>query len=113
MPNNNPITIKSIIPTSLNTPLSLSDNGNSTVSQGDTVTWMISNLSGVAAITGIVDNSTNQLFSTPPAKMPGNSGNWQGTISNTASGSETYTIQYQIVGSTTIYSFDPTIQINP
>ena len=58
---NRPINIEGIDPSS--GQLILSDNGNTNVDPGDTVTWNILNNSGVASITNIVDNSTTDLFS--------------------------------------------------
>jgi hypothetical protein len=110
MPNR-PITIQSINPDG---SLNLSDNGNTVASPGDTITWIIGNNSGVASITGIVDNSNIDVFNPDPAPV-GNSSNWQGTIRSdiTQQVSEDYTINYTTDSSTEEQRYDPRIQVNP
>ncbi|MEO6167527.1 MAG: hypothetical protein ABIO46_10915 [Chitinophagales bacterium] len=95
----------------VNGVLQLSDNGTTNVDPGDTVTWSISPNSGVASITGIVDNSTVDVFNPDPASQ-GN-GSWMGTVNpNIARGSlETYTINYTS-SANEVCSFDPKIQVN-
>lgn len=97
----------------VNGVLQLSDNGSTSVNPGDTVTWSIAPNSGVASITGIVDNSTIDIFNPDPAAQP--NGSWMGTVSpSIARGSEEYyTINYTINSSKEVRSFDPKIRINP
>ena len=108
---NRPITIQGINPS--DNSLILSDNGNTTANRSDTITWSIGNNSGVASITGIVDNSTVDIFSPDPAVQP-NSTSWQGTVNpNLAVPSEEYyTINYTKTGGNEIFRFDPKIQVN-
>jgi hypothetical protein len=94
--------------------LILSDNGSTTVNQNDTVTWNIMNNSGVASITGIVDNSSLNLFSQGPAAQNSSpAASWQGTISSSATpgAEETYTINYTTDNGLTC-KHDPVIKIN-
>ena len=94
--------------------LKLSDNGNTIANRGDTVQWIIDNNSGVATIQAVVDTSTVDVFSPDPAKMPGNSQNWQGTINPNLTPlpqDESYCIQYTIPGSDVIFPHDPRIQV--
>ena len=108
---NRPITIQGINPS--DGPLILSDNGSTNVDPGDTVTWNIGPNSGVASITGIVDNSVIDIFSPDPAVEP-NSSSWQGTVNpNIALGSqETYTINYTADGDREPRRYDPIIRVN-
>jgi len=96
----------------VNGVLQLSDNGITNVDPGDTVTWSISPNSGVASITGIVDNSQIDIFNPDPA-VQGN-GSWMGTVnSSIARGSEeNYTINYT-TSSNEAGTFDPKIKVNP
>lgn len=94
--------------------LVLSDNGVTTAAAGDTVTWVIGANSGVASITGIIDDNQVDVFSPDP--VPATSTSWQGTINPVAPSSqvtEIYTINYLKIGNATIYSSDPEIQVNP
>lgn len=95
----------------VNGVLQLSDNGTTSVDPGDTVTWSISPNSGVASITGIVDNSTIDIFNPDPAAQP--NGSWMGTVNpGIARGSEeNYTINYT-TGAKEIRSYDPKIKVN-
>ena len=95
--------------------LILSDNGNTNVDPGDTVTWNIMNNSGVASITAIVDDSTVDLFSPDPSAINSSPGaSWQGTISSSATrgAEETYHINYTTTSGRTC-SHDPVIKVNP
>ena len=69
---NRPITITGIA----NGELVLSDNGNTFVNAWDTVTWKIGTDSGVASITGILDDSTIDVFSPDPTQKQ-NSSSWE------------------------------------
>jgi len=108
---NRPINIEGINP---DNTLILSDHGNTTANPSDTVTWNIMNNSGVASITGIIDNSSIDIFSPDPS-VQNNSTSWQGTVnpSITTQTSETYTINYTKSGSNQTFRYDPIIQINP
>jgi hypothetical protein len=108
---NRPITITGINPA--DNSLILSDNGNTNVDPGDTVTWQIGQSSGVASITGIVDDVTTDVFSPDPSQLA-NSNNWQGTVNpSIARGSiETYTINYT-KSSGGAGQHDPKISVNP
>jgi hypothetical protein len=93
--------------------LKLSDGGVTTASPGDTVTWVIGNNSGLASITGIIDDSTINVFSQDP--VPVSSTSWQGTVNPTpppSSETESYTINYLKIGDSKIYSYDPDIDVN-
>jgi hypothetical protein len=108
---NRPITITGINP---DNTLILSDNGNTNVDPGDTVTWQIGPISGVATINAINDKSTPvDVFNPDPAQLA-NSSSWQGTVNPyIARGTaETYTINYTNTAGVQ-YTFDPTIQVNP
>lgn len=109
---NRPINIEGI--NSSDNSLILSDHGHTTANPSDTVTWNILNNSGVSSITGIVDNSTIDIFSPDPTLQP-NTSSWQGTVNPnvTVPSSETYTINYTKSGSNQTYRYDPIIQINP
>ena len=74
--------------------LTLSDN-NPTVSQNETVTWVIQGNSGVSAITGIHEKVGSQdVFNGEPGPVGGGSKNYSGTISSSATGEETYYINW-------------------
>lgn len=96
------------------TGLYLTDNeghqGNNTittdVSTGDTVTWKLKEGGGISKLTGISKKDRN-IFSSGPSKV--SDSEWQGTVGNLASGSESYNIQYEIDG--TPYTDDPDLEI--
>ena len=108
---NRPITIEGINPA--DNSLILSDNGNTTANLGDTITWNIGNNSGVASITGIIDDSDIDIFSPDPSVQP-NSSSWQGTVNPNLAvpTEEIYHITYTRTGSDEIYKHDPKIQVN-
>jgi hypothetical protein len=108
---NRPITITGINPT--DNSLILSDNGNTTANLGDTITWNIGNNSGVASITGIIDDSAIDIFSPDPSVQP-NSSSWQGTINPNLSipSEEYYTIAYTKTTGDEEFRFDPKISVN-
>lgn len=94
--------------------LNLSDGGTTTALPGDTITWVIGDGSGVASITGIVDNSQIDVFSPDPAPVSPTS--WKGTINPTqipAAETEMYTINYTKVGSAKVFAMDPEIEVKP
>ncbi|HEY5686752.1 MAG TPA: hypothetical protein VIS27_00430 [Yeosuana sp.] len=111
MPQNIPIQIIGIDPTD-STKLILSDNGNSNVDPGDTVTWSIKSGSGVASITNIyADSGSTDVFNPDPSSQ-GSSGNWRGTVNPALnSGFEDYTICWTSASGTSA-CFDPRITIN-
>ena len=117
MPQNIPITIDGIDPND-SCKLILSDNGNSVVDPGDTVTWNIKPNVGVASITNIyADTGSTDVFGPPASNDPhsqGNSGNWRGTInSSIAAGSiENYTICWTSTSGVSC-CFDPKITVRP
>lgn len=99
------------------TGLHLSDNeghsGDGTITtdvhQGDTVKWKISAGGGIDEITNIYPKSTSQdIFSSDPVQQK--DGSWKGTVSNNASGSEFYNIDYKIGGVS--YTDDPELKIH-
>ena len=105
---NRPITITGI----QNGELVLSDNGNTFVNGVDTVTWKIGTGSGVASITGIVDDSTIDVFSPDPTQKQ-NSSSWEGTVrEGIAAGTvETYHITYTTTSGDS-GTHDPKISVN-
>jgi hypothetical protein len=96
--------------------LTLSDNGNTNVDPGDTVTWNIGASSGVGSISAISEDAgSTDVFNPDPAKMPGNNSSWQGTVNpSIAKGSlENYTITWYSTSGGGPYNYDPAIQVNP
>ncbi len=94
--------------------LILSDGGTTTANSGDTITWIVNGNSGVASITGIIDDSKIDLFNPDPA--PFSSASWQGTISTKKydkERKETYTINYLKIGDSKIHRCDPEIRVKP
>ena len=98
------------------TELHLTDNeghsgdGNLTtdVSPGDTVIWKISAGANISSISSIYKKVSSQdIFSTDPSEQ--NSGFWKGTVSDSATGKETYGIKYMIDGKE--YDCDPVLQV--
>jgi hypothetical protein len=106
-----------------NGELTLSDGGITSARPGDQITWVIEPDSGVASITSIVEKSTiADVFIPDPAKLPGGSTNWYGTVnSNLPVGTEEfYTINWTDAksgvpenGADAPKSFYAKIQINP
>ncbi len=110
---NRPITITYGNP--ITGQLTLSDNGNTNVDPGDTVTWNIGPNSGVASITAISDDPNSpDVFSQDPAPV-GNSGNWRGTVNPAipANTQESYTICWIATSGVTPPCYDPKITVNP
>lgn len=99
--------------------LTLSDNGQTNVDPGDTVTWKIGNNSGVGSFSTINDDiSSVDVFGPNPSDNPspqGNSGNWRGNVNpNIAKNTmENYTICWMASDGTGPYCFDPVIKVNP
>ena len=77
------------------------------VDPGDNVTWRIDSGANISSIDSIYDKVANDIFSTDPAKQ--SDGTWKGTVSNSASGSESYGIKYTVDG--TQYDDDPELQV--
>lgn len=100
-----------------NTGLHLSDNeGHSgdgsittTVQEGDTVIWQLAKNSGITEITNIYPKTGSEnIFSNPPVQQP--DGSWKGTVANSISGSESYSIDYNIGEDS--YTDDPDLQVD-
>jgi hypothetical protein len=98
------------------TGLFLSDNeghsGNNSITTNvnprDTVTWQLKSGGGIDAITNIAAKATSpDIFSSDPAIQ--SDGSWKGTVSGSATGSESYLIGYKI-GSTD-YTDDPELDV--
>ncbi len=113
MPQNIPITITGIDPND-SCRLILSDNGNSNVDPGDTVTWNIRPNIGVASITNIYADAGSTDVFLPDPSAQGNSGNWRGTINPAIAPNaiENYTICWTSTSGTAC-CFDPRITVNP
>ena len=101
------------------TPLILADNeghhGNSAatdkafttkVSNGDTVKWKNKNNSDITSFS--IQCDSNNVFVPGDPKIKSN-GNWEGTISDSASGDESYSVIYYVEG--TKYTQDPKLRI--
>ncbi len=72
-----------------------------TVNNGDVVTWICSLDGGIATIDAIGPKGSSQdIFSPDPAPTDNTSRTWSGTISETASGEESYNITYTPEGGT-------------
>lgn len=102
------------------TPLILADNeghhGNSAatdkaftteVSNGDTVKWKNKNNSDITSFT--ISCNSNSLFASGDPQQKNNG--WEGTISETATGDEEYTINYYVEGVTEEQHQDPKLRI--
>ena len=78
------------------------------VRAGDTVQWVVSE--GIDEITGIYPkNGSRNIFSSGPTKTE--DGSWVGTVGESASGSELYSIDYKIGAST--FRDDPQLDVKP
>jgi len=90
---------------------------NLPVSRSEIITWVLPANLGIT-ITAIEKYETSQDIFDPekePAKLPGASRNWQGTISSTAANDaeETYFIKWYVNGSPNhIYTFDPRLTVS-
>ena len=92
--------------------LVLSDNGETDVDPGDTVTWKIAAGSSITDITNVFEKTgSTDVFNPDPARV-GSSSNWRGTVSSsaTAGAEEDYSISYTV--GTTAYTYDPKIKVN-
>ncbi|MEK6477808.1 hypothetical protein WJR50_09750 [Catalinimonas sp. 4WD22] len=78
------------------------------VQAGDEVEWVLGE--GVDEITNIYPKSGSQnIFNGSPFRKA--NGNWEGTVCNSATGSELYSIDYRIGAQT--YSDDPELKVKP
>jgi len=96
--------------------LTLSDNGITNANRTQVVTWIIGPASGVSSITSITNKATsNDVFNPDPAKLPGASTNWQGTVNppqtTTLPTTESYTICWND-SSGNNHCYDPQIRVN-
>ncbi len=78
------------------------------VSPGDTVTWQIASGANISEITSIYAKAGSQdIFSSDP--VSNGDGTWTGTVSNSATGEESYGIKYMVNG--VEYDDDPKLQV--
>ena len=98
------------------TGLYLSDNeghsGDGTITtivhEGDTVIWKLKPNGGITSITNIYPKTGSEnIFSNPPILQP--DGSWKGTVANSISGSESYSIDYNI--GVDSYTDDPELKV--
>ncbi len=78
------------------------------VKPGDNVTWQIASGANISSIDSIYDKVSNNIFSSGPSSQP--NGTWTGTVSSSASGSESYGILYTVDG--TQYDDDPILDVD-
>ena len=95
--------------------LILSDNGQTNVNPGDTVTWIIDQHSRVATITGIDNSGPDDVFAPNDPAPVGSSSSWRGTVNPQIprNSEENYIINYTRTDGNESGSFDPKIQVNP
>ncbi|WPP53283.1 hypothetical protein [Catalinimonas niigatensis] len=75
---------------------------------GDEVEWVLGE--GIDEVTNIFPKrDSKNIFSAGPSKRP--DGNWEGTVSKSAKGSELYSIDYRI--GEVAYSDDPRLDVKP
>ncbi len=80
--------------------------------RGDTITWKLANSSNISEIVNVYKKPESQnVFSPDPHKVT--DVEWQGTISERASGSELYNIDFRYEEDGIVYTDDPVIQIRP
>ena len=98
------------------TGLHLSDNeghsGDGTITtivhEGDTVIWKLKPNGGIDEITEIYPKTGSEnIFSAAPSKQA--DGSWKGTVATSISGSESYSIDYNIGGDS--YTDDPKLKV--
>lgn len=91
--------------------LTLSDNGETTVKPGDTVTWIIDDPS-ITSILVKDDNKGANVFDPDPAPLSGST-RWSGTVNKNIrkKSTESYLICWSQTGIT--YCYDPQIKVNP
>lgn len=78
------------------------------VKPGDTVTWKLKPGGGIDAITSVARKSgSGDIFGDDPEEQP--DGSWVGTVSESAGGSESYSIGYQINSAN--YTDDPELEV--
>lgn len=99
------------------TGLYLSDNeghsGDGTITtivhEGDTVIWQLKPNGGITSITNIYPKTGSEnIFSTNPIAQP--DGSWKGTVANSISGTESYSIDYNIGENS--YTDDPDLEVD-
>ena len=79
------------------------------VQRGQSVQWQIATGAGIDSLDNIYAKEGSQdIFSSDPAKQE--DGSWLGTVSDSASGNESYSIDYTISG--TSYTDDPELQVD-
>jgi len=98
------------------TGLYLSDNeghaGDGTITtivhEGDTVIWKLAPNGGIDEVTNIYPKTGSvNIFSTAPTKQV--DGSWKGTVATSISGSESYSIDYNIGHDS--YTDDPKLKV--
>lgn len=78
------------------------------VQPGDTVTWKLKPNGGIDAINSITRKAgSGDIFGDDPEEQP--DGTWVGTVSESAGGSESYSIGYQIDSAD--YTDDPKLVV--
>ena len=89
------------------------DNSITTIANpGDTIIWQLKAGGGIDQITAITAKEGSQdVFSTDPAPVDTSNPatNWQGVVSTSATGTESYNIAYKI--GQTPYTDDPEIEV--
>ncbi len=93
--------------------LTLSDNGQTTVNAGDSVTWIVQGNVGITLTSISADQGSSDIFdpNTEPTQLP--NGSIKGTVASNANGlTENYTIHWQSNSNGRYYSMDPTLRVN-
>ncbi len=81
-------------------------------SPGDTIIWKLANNSNISEIVNVYKKTESQdVFSPDPHKDT--DVEWQGTISETASGTESYNIKFIYEEDGKVYTDDPKVVIKP
>jgi len=83
-------------------------NLTTNVNCGDKVIWEIVAESGISSISICRKRDSEDIFSKDPRAQQ--DGSWKGTVSNDATGEETYNIGYTVDGED--YVCDPILKIN-
>jgi len=91
--------------------LTMDNGGNATVSKSSVVTWVVATNAVASIDITLPTNPSQDIWSSPPAPVGGNSKNWQGTVGNTAGG-EDYTITGSPADGSDPIVHDPRIQVN-
>jgi hypothetical protein len=88
------------------------DNITTDVKPGDTVTWKLVPNGGIDQITGINPKTGSQdIFSVDPVPVNKDDpkSDWTGTVSENATGTESYSIDYKIGGAS--FKDDPDLEV--